>query len=156
MEVERGGGPQPLQHAQVAAFALREANNTVWEPVAERWSEEEVGKIVAAGMAHVLSVFAAGKLPTIVMQLEALRSLSASFFVVLSWPLLDRGTDVLELVMNQLKETDTGIDIYRSRSKTRREPTDIAPLHYIASTDGRYDVRRLFHLMIRLHSQLEE
>ena len=58
--------------------------------------------------------------------------------------------------MNQLKETDTGIDIYRSRSKTRREPTDIAPLHYIASTDGRYDVRRLFHLMIRLHSQLEE
>jgi hypothetical protein len=133
---------------------MREARNTVSAPVAERWSHEDVQNIVAAGMAHVLKVFSHGATVTLPRQLEALRSLSAAFFVVLSWPLLDRGVDVLEMVMNQLQLTDTGIDIYRSRTKTVREAADVGPLHSIASTDGHFDVCRPFRLMIRLHRRL--
>ena len=92
----------------LSALAFRETNNTVSAPVRERWTHHDIQLIISAGMEHTLRVHQMPGDPPLAVKLEGLRALSATFFVMLSWASLDRGLDVLELVMNQFRVREGG------------------------------------------------
>ena len=142
--------------ALILAMAFRETNNTVSDPVMQRWTIEEVQRIIAVGVELNLHTHSLGKIATLTQRLEALRSLSAALFVSLTWASLDRGLDVLELVGNQLQIHGDTLDIYKSRSKVHRTPDKVAPLLSISPlNDGEhYDVVAIYKAFVQQHKRL--